>query len=396
MNIIETTVETSVWSGARPQDLCQVDADILCPTKFPPEDPAIFSLPYIEMAKKWQANPNRDPMSEGEILSYYHEALRSLRDLAERDSELDEAAAIAGFDRLWPTLSKQLEEPAFYDWVKKFGIKSAFIHPYFTTLSGRSPALEMAMGYSWDVTGRYRQIPLEDEQGYYMRVAEPTFRSFAQRNWFSQQMGLMDVAKKCGWRLEHLELPVDQRPHRIKVLFLGGGLLPQLRYYDLGIEEATQIFDITVYDADPDALKSLEEIVGRSVTEYDIKYYVRDFSAAFAEEEVDSFYSIISTGMMSYLTGKEKWMLVNVGALLCPGGVFICDYQIAEPSMVRCAYALQWRGTGLDPKKNEDEAIKDMTRNAEGTVFGEMLYSIDHYNGKLPAIVNFCLVKTVA
>lgn len=379
----------SIWSGKMPAWLSKIDADILNVDQFPPEDPAVFSLRYIEMAKQWSKNPV--PMSEAEIAEFREDALVHLKILAERDSDLDFGEAAAGFERIWPQLSDMLKEPAFYAWLKTYAMDSAFIYTYFVELSGRSPALEIAGGWSWDLTGRYRSIPACDG-AYYFRVAEPTFRSFTQRVWFSQQC-MLRKAMELGWRSDLSE--ADDKPDRVKVLFLGGGLLPQIRLYELNPEQVSGMFDITVYDRDPDAMRLWHNIYGKAPDELGIKYYMQDFHDAFSAEELGTYDVVLATGVMSYYRGEDQTATIMSGvrSLLKQGGCFVCDRQVLEPSMLRCVLVLRWRNTGMEPNVSPEEAVSEIKVAMEAANLALDKIEYDCYND-LPAIVLFSAKKT--
>lgn len=385
-----TLMRISVWSGKTPEELSVIDRDIMDEKRFPPEDTYKYSQCYLELDAKWKSS-GKQPVSQAEIARFRGEAAKRQLALAEKDPDLDGTEALKGFERLWPRLSELLKEVPFYNWVKDHAMDSAFLYTYFVELSGRSPALEMCTGYSWDITGRYRRIP-ECDAAYYFRIAEPTFRSFVQRYWFSQQE-MLKKAIEIGWRPDGIY--TDHKPRRVKVLFLGGGLLKQLRMYELNIETVAEMFDITVYDNDPDMPNLLHDVFGGSVEKYGIKYYNKDFLAGLKDEEDSKYDLVLGTGIMSYYTDPEKtsFIMGEVQRVLLPDGGYVCDLQVFEPSMARCVFVLRWRGTTMKPNKTAVEAVEQMKLAVDGTGFVDFVYEVDHYNGDLPAIVNFCMKK---
>ncbi len=380
----------NVWSKNQPEDLCKVDRDILDEGRFPPEGYWDYSVKYILLAIVQKVFRLR--VSWKKINQFHVDATERLRELAKKDPELDECEAMRGFERIWPKLSQMLREPAFYFCIKRFCMDSSFLYTYFVELSGYAPALEIAAGASNDVTGRYREIP-ECDGGYKMAVLEPTFRSFLQRIWFSQQI-MLRRAKSSGWR-PNMADDEKQKCRRVRVLFLGGGMLPQLRMYELAPETVSEVFDIVVYDKDPKMPNHLEMVFGKPIQEYGIKYCFTDFDEAFKDSANFGKYDIIvAEGVMSYYKTPEQtqYMLRGAHKMLVDGGWFVHDLQVLEPSMLRCVLALAWRGTGLSPDVGAKKAIRRIEKAAGECGFGVMRTEIDRYN-KLPAIVNFWLSK---
>lgn len=374
----------SIWSGRLRSELSIIDEHINDEERFPPEDPEAYSLKYVRMAREGSWTP----VTNEEIYSFRTNAIQKLCALAEKDPDLDEAEAVAGFEGLWPTLKQMLKERPFYAWIKEFGMDSAFIYPYFTVLSGKAGGLELAHGCSWDVTGRYREVP-ECDAAYYFRVGEPTFRSFVQRVWFSQQK-ILKRAMELGWALlPNGELMSGAR--KVRLLLLGGGFMRQLWTYDLTLEKALEIFDVTVYDNDPEMAKWLKDIFGKPIEEIEgIDYHFEDFHNVSDENEYDA---VLCTGVMSYYTepAETARILSVVKRAAVKDAVFVCDRQIFEPSMARCVFVLQWRNTSMKPDPKPEVAIEKMTQcvlNAGG--FRDLDYEIDEYNED-PAIVNFAM-----
>lgn len=335
-------------------------------------------------------------VSQKKIAAFHDDAVERLRDLAYRDPYLDEYNAVQGFERIWPKLSEMLREPAFYLCIKRFCMDSSFLYTYFVELSGYASALEIAGGYSIDITGKYRKIP-ECDGAYKMAALEPTFRSFLQRIWFSQQM-MLRRAEEFGWRPDMTEQEKAET-ERVKVLFLGGGMLPQLRMYELRPEMVSEMFDITVYDRDPKMPGYLEMVFEQPIAEYGIDYHFADFDEAFRNESNFGKYDlVIAEGVMSYYKKPEQteYMLKGAAKMLKRDGRFVFDLQILEPSMLRCVLALAWRGTGLNPDFGAKKAIQRI-REAAADDFdfvptSTLSAEIDYYN-KIPAIVNFSLIK---
>lgn len=387
----------NVWSGKAPQDLSEVDRDILDRAHFPPEDPWFYSGRFLQMLEEAKGTPEEYTPAAA-IQRFHDEAIIRQRMLAALDPDLDEEAAVAGFERLWPKLSVMLKEVPFYTLLKEFGMDSAFIYTYFVELSGFASALELATGYSWDLTGRYRKVPPCDA-AYQLRVMEPTFRSFVQRIWFTQQT-MLRQACEMGWNPEMLETlqrgeTVRSAPQRVKAMFLGGGTLPQLRNYELTPESASKMFDITVYDKDPKMPGYLQAVYAKPIVDYGIDYRYEDFAAAFQDESLWGTYDLVlANGVMSYYNTPEQTaqILSGVEKLLRPGGWFVFDRQVFELSMKRCVFVLAWRDTGMKPDMSAQQAIGAVKQSIEGTNLGELYYEVDSYNQD-PAIVNFRLTK---
>ena len=360
--------------------------------RFPPEGAWDYSIKYILLALAQK--PVRARISRKKIEKFHEQAVNRLRILAERDPNLDTHEAVRGFENIWPKLSQMLREPAFYYCVKRFCMDSAFLYTYFVELSGYASALEMAMGYSIDITGKYREIP-ECDGAYRMAVLEPTFRSFLQRIWYSQQM-MLDKALELGW-CPNMTDEEKQKCRKVKVLFLGGGMLPQLRMYELCPETVSEMFDITVYDKDPKMPEYLKMVFKKPIEEYGIEYHFEDFDKAFKDVHNYSEYDIvIAEGVMSYYKKPEQtaYMLSGAYRMLKSNGVFVHDLQILEPSMLRCVLALAWRDTGLNPDLKTKKAIERLEAAADIAGFdtASMQVEVDYYN-KVPAIVNFCWQK---
>lgn len=382
----------NVWSNKRPEDFCDIDNSILDEERFPHEGAWDYSVKYILLALAQKAVHAR--IARKKIEKFHEQAVKRLRILAEKDPDLDAHEAVRGFEKTWPKLSQMLREPAFYYCVKRFCMNSAFLYTYFVELSGYASALEMAMGYSIDITGRYRRIP-ECDGAYEMAVLEPTFRSFLERIWFSQQM-MLRKARELGWRPDMTEEEKKQC-RRVKVLFLGGGMLPQLRMYELCPETVSEMFDITVYDKDPKMPEYLDMVFDKPIEEYGIKYHFEDFDKAFKDGRNYNDYDIvIAEGVMSYYKTPEQtaYMLNGAYLMLKNNGIFVHDLQILEPSMLRCVLALAWRDTGLNPDLKAEKAIERIKTAADiaGFDIASVQAEVDYYN-KIPAIVNFCLRK---
>lgn len=367
------------WSKKQPWELDEIERAMRDIEKYPEENAWEYSIKYILITIF--ARIFHIKTSQSKIQQFYVDAQALCRKLTANDAEQLQSY-LNGLDAMWPKLQRQLEDPGFYKFVKKYGMDSAFLLTYFSVLSPNAPAMEAAGGYSVDLSGTYRKIPESDYQAYSLCVREPTFRSFCRRIWFSQMHFLNYVA----------EYRADP-----DIFMAAAGLLPVFRRYELRPEMLKKVFGrIVAYDRDPAMPEYLKMVFDKPVSEYGIDYYFEDLKVAFANPKLQQAFDIVDAeGLMSYSQNDTelKSMLRGFKDLLRPGGIMTFDVQTMEWSMVRCAVSLAWK-LPLKPDKNPRAAIERVSRCAAEVGLEIVDYAIDDYN-KTPALVCFCLRKPV-
>lgn len=370
------------WSSQKPYDIDDVDRAVRNLEEYSEQGVWAYSIKYILITLG--SRIFRIRTSQAKIEQFYADAKLLCANLTKNDCE-QLNKYLKGLDAMWPKLRKQLEDPGFYRFVYEFAMQSAFLLPYFSVLSPHAPALEAARGYSVDMGGTYRRIdPETDPQTFRFVVGERTFRSFDFR--------------LCNHQTALLNLAADMEASGLgkpSVFFVGGGMMPMVRFYYLRPEMVKDVFDrVVVYDSDPNMPEYLKMVFDRPLSRYGIDYHFEDAANGFNDLAFQGqFDAVDCTGVMSYCQTDEDIakMLCGMKKMLKPGGIMMFDRQVMTPDMIRCALTLAWKtDPPLKPELTVKRAITRIRKIAArvGLVVTDTFP--DEYN-RLPALVDFIL-----
>lgn len=274
-----------------------------------------------------------------ELLGYACEYCATMKELEQE---------IAGIEKLWPALREKLQDNAglvkFFLDERSSGARSLSFAQFPATLVPRAIALESAFGVNYDNAGVYHELApgcISCRCG----AVEPEFVELRRRAYFAKAT----IFQQFPELVNYAEHPAPEKLGR--VVTLGAGLLVELRKYGFTLAQI-QSLDIIACDMDKTLMKELDVV------------FMHDFGVPFKESGIDyrfcsieevladqSLYGTVKValidGVLSYCRNKQQMLMYVAGAerLLAPGGCILCDWQVMEISLIRCALVHCWVST---------------------------------------------------
>ncbi|MBQ6510889.1 hypothetical protein IJI94_02875 [Candidatus Saccharibacteria bacterium] len=205
-----------------------------------------------------------------------------------------------------------------YQFFLDYGVYSDFFIPWLLQIP-TAMSLEVAFGYGYDISGKWRKIPKDD--AFY---------------WWVIREGMFIYLRERAVNTARLIQDKDN------VLILGAGYLPELRYVDY--EPTTKnLQTIVAVDSNADIPKSkLFEKVS-SIEDIYLDYRTGNLMEILQKSRDGLFDAIVMNGVMSYCYDHMLdiiWMAIDK---LKPSGVFMFDLQLKEWNIVRDALVFDWK-----------------------------------------------------
>lgn len=271
---------------------------------------------------------------------------------------MDELAReIKGIEELWPKLRKKLENNAgLVKFMNDVGSCSRSFAQFPATLVPRAIALESAFGVNYDNAGRYHTL----EPGCIScrcGAVEATFVELRRRAWFAKSL-IFQLFPELANYVDH---PSEKKLGT--VITLGAGLLVEFRKFGFTLAQI-QSLNIIACDMDETLLKELDTV------------FLHDFGVPFAESGIDYRFCrieelfedpmlwgkadlVLLDGVLSYCRNKQHMLEYVAGAvkLMKPTGFIMCDWQLMEISLIRCAVVQCWEST-MKPELTPRFAIR--------------------------------------
>lgn len=252
---------------------------------------------------------------------------------------------VRGIEKLWPHLEKKLASNAgLVKYMNDHGTVSHSFAQFPATLVPRAIALESAFGTNYDNAGIYRELKpgcISCRCG----AVEPEFVELRRRAYFAKST----VFQQFPELVYHAEHPSKKKLGR--VITLGGGLLVELRKFGWTLAQI-QSLDIIACDMDKTLLKELDVVFlhdfGVPFAESGIDYRFCSIEEVLADESLRGTAQVVlMDGILSYCRDKQHMLEYVAGAksLLMLGGCILCDWQVMEISLIRCALVQCWEST---------------------------------------------------
>ncbi len=140
------------------------------------------------------------------------------------------------------------------------------------------------------------------------------------------------------------EVPQKRLRTMQNVLFLGGGLVPELWTNEYPLQSSSQ--HVVVYDENVMLPSYLERIFGKPLGQVGIDYRCDKFERAFSDTAQRGFYDgVVINGVMSYNLQRLDVILSDIAKLLKPGGKVFFDVQLSHPVLMFDVLVLDWPAT---------------------------------------------------
>ena len=152
---------------------------------------------------------------------------------------------------------------------------------------------------------------------------------------------------------------------------------------------------VVAVDEDEEVFKNLELVYGRDPSELGITYLKdRDENVCADLAHYRRYDAVLMQGLLSYYhdVGSNRRtveLLRGLTKTLRPGGIIICDLQVFEPTLVRCALSMGWE-SDLLPDWTTESAIRRMEKACRKVGLEVVSVKIDAWN-KTPCGVMFTL-----
>lgn len=292
-----------------------------------------------------------------------------------------------GVEEMWPKLEEiLLKNKGLFELMRNGGgVQSLTFAKFPADLVPHARALESAWGNNYDNAGIYRILDRDDISARYA-VMEPIFADLRRRTYIAHQeiMKLVEFAKKTG-----------KRP---RVISLGAGLLIEFRKYGITLDDL-RLLDIVACDADKSLKEDLDTVLqfdfGVSLQESGIDYRFAKIDELFKDTDLQGSASLVlMDGVLSYCSDSEKLAyVIGMKTLLNANGKIICDFQILEPSLIRCKLVHEWKSK-MKPELSVKKAINKMANIA--TIAELELTSLPDERNPRPLGVVFILTPDFA
>ena len=284
-------------------------------------------------------------------------------------TKTDNEEVLRGLNASWPEMQKKLRRNrGMTKLMLDHGYLSKIIYPYIMAGAG-AISLEVFFGRAFDLAGEFVEFPVNELASYYA-VQEPIGVFIRERVKYAQrllgQRGLVVLSCGAGFCPEYRlnDFPVHNLRHRV-----------------LAVDDDEEVFDHLelVYGCNPSEL-GITYLKDRVENAYNNPYYHRRFDV------------VLMQGLLSYYNDvgsnrRTVELLKGLKRVLCPGGKIICDLQVFEPTLVRCALSMGWE-SDLLPDWTAKSAIRRMSKACQKAG----LWLIDA-KADIPCGVMFTLVK---
>ncbi len=178
-------------------------------------------------------------------------------------------------------------------------------------------------------------------------------------------------------------MPQSELRQMKKVIFLGGGLLPELWTYDFLLKCGQNQLQVVVYDQDDGLPSYLEQILSGKLSDFGIDYRVEDFESAFVDANQQGIYDgVVMNGVLSYRLKDLEKIFRGVAGLLKPGGKFFFDLQLKHPVLLFDVLTLDWPAT-METLDNVTAAVSLVDIPLGKAGFRHMIYDTEPYDPKL-------------
>jgi len=270
--------------------------------KFPPSDKEIHGTKYTSLTLLHKQGKVSGPSKE------------ELDNLTQHITELHPEISS---EMLETVRNKAKNNRGLYQFFLDYGMYSDFFIPWLLQIP-RAISLEVAFGYGYDIKGEWRKIP-EDDAFYWWVIREGMFIYLRER------------AVNTAQIIEDKE----------KILILGAGYLPELRY--VGYEPRTDnLQQIVAVDSDKSIPSSPLFKSQLSLEDIYLQYLTGDLLPLLKDGN-KLFDAVIMNGVMSYCYDKMLeiiWLAVDK---LKSNGTFMFDLQLKEWNIVRDALVFDWK-----------------------------------------------------
>lgn len=294
-----------------------------------------------------------------------------------------------GINEMWPRLQeKLLRNRGLHELMTTGGgAKSTTFAKFPTDLVPTAVALESAWGVNFGNDGRFAKFPFGDFSLRY--ITEPIFVELRRRTHYAQEVIKREYQR---WRAHR-----DGRSFR--VISLGAGLLIEFRKFDMSLDFLKKM-DIVACDANKSLKNYLDTVfqydLGGSFAESGIDYRFADISEVLNDRTLWGTANVVlMDGVLSYLKNKEEMAeyVKGMKRLLKPAGCIVCDLQILDISLVRCALVHEWKST-MSPELNAKVAISKIGWIGREAAM-DYSVSVDNRNPKpLGVIAEFSLRRS--
>lgn len=291
---------------------------------------------------------------------------------------------VKGLDEGWPRMREMLRKNrGMTNLMLDHGCRSKIIYPYILAGS-QAVSLEVFNGKAFDLAGDFVDVPYSDTAILYA-VWEP--------------IGV-DIRERIKFEQEHIKMAdsvFGDEPW--EMLTCGAGLCSFLRMYDFDITKLN--CNITAIDMDERNLKNMGYVFddveptpnGCRLTEHRVNYEIADLHEfCMRPENAKRFKVVDLQGVLSYYRfgGKTKDLIQLLARVLADDGWILCDAQVLEISLVRCALCMGWVSE-LFPDWTSKSAIRRISK-----ICKELGLSIQPRicsRNPRPTTVLFCLKK---
>ena len=252
---------------------------------------------------------------------------------------------IKGIGKLWPPLAAKLADNAgLVKFMNDHGVASRSFAQFPATLVPRAIALESAFGTNYDNAGVYHKL-LPGCISCRCGAVEPEFVELRRRAYFAKST----IFQMFPELVNYADHPAEKKLGR--VITMGAGLLIEFRKFGWTLAQI-QSLDIIACDMDKSLLKELDVVFmhdfGVSFAESGIDYRFCSIEELMADPELKGTARVcLLDGVLSYCRNKHQMLQYVAGArgFLEPGGCILCDWQVMEISLIRCALVQCWVST---------------------------------------------------
>lgn len=241
------------------------------------------------------------------------------------------SADMRGFtEEVWPVLSDAMKyNRGMATLMDEYGWRSRFL-ARAVTVGAQAVLLELFhSGRTRSISGEFEYIPYEDAM-IEMIIWEPISLCMYERRLLSQEQVMTECEKL--------------RPgEKLRMASFGAGLLPVLRADDFPQDLPLEIVAI---DMDDRNLENLKLVFDKPIGDYGVDYRVMNV-VNYCNDPINSNSKSLveAMGMLSYYRwrGETKRMVETFLKVVEPGGKLLCDLQLMNKHLVRCALSMGWK-----------------------------------------------------
>lgn len=289
----------------------------------------------------------------------------------------------SGIVRMWPKLKEILmrNKGLLELMLSGGGTQSLTFAKFPVDLVPHARALESAWGYNFDNAGVYRRLDLYDISARYS-VVEPIFAELRRRTWIAQQ-AIKEV----------LPQPGTTKPGEkvARICTLGAGLLIEFRKYGMTLNDIKRL-DVIACDADRTLKSDLDTVLqfdyGASIEDTGIDYRFCDITDVLSDRSLWGTVDVVlMDGVLSYCRDEQAMTdyVAGMKKLLSKKGTIVCDLQVMDPSLIRCAFVHEWKSS-MKPERSARKAIDKMKRICRNVGL-EIEVSVDDRNPRPLGVV---------